>query len=120
MLAGAVILLNGCNKGPILAGGKPVAHWVQALNDPDAKVRKAAAIKLGNVGPADATAFPALHNALHDGDADVRCEMILALVKFGRKAKEASASLDELRLHDPDAKVRDYAAKALAKFDQFP
>jgi HEAT repeat protein len=111
-----VIVVCGCNKGqPPLAGGKPVSHWVQALDDPDPKVRKTAAAKLGNVGTADAAALPALIKALKDKDAIVRSEVILALVKFGPEARAACPALEEVQRNDANAKVRDYAAKALEK-----
>jgi hypothetical protein len=45
----------------------------------------------------------------------VRCEVILALVKFGAGAGEAVPTLTDLRLHDRDAQVRAYAARALDK-----
>jgi HEAT repeat protein len=110
--------LSGCSKpGPMLAGGKPIDDWIAALQGPDAKLRKTAAQKLGNVGSAHPAAFPAVHAALNDRDAGVRCEAILALLKFGPAAKDAVPVLDELRRRDPDAKVRDYAAKALAKLE---
>src|SRR5207302_5092236 len=68
----------GCGKArPVLAGGKPVRHWVTALGDPDPKVRRQAALKLGNVGPGDPAVLPALTAALRDGDAGVRRQAIL-------------------------------------------
>jgi HEAT repeat protein len=113
-----VLAASGCGKpGPTLAGGKPIADWVKALQDPDAKTRKTAAMKLGNVGSTDPAAFPALLGALKDRDAGVRCDVILALVKFGPDAKDAAPALDHVRKNDPNAKVRDYAAKALEKID---
>jgi len=116
VLAVLAVLLSGCGQTPpTLAGGRPVGHWVEALQSPDAKLRKEAAFKLGNVGPADPAAFPALVGALKDCDAAVRCEAILALLKFGRVALEAVPTLTELREHDRDPNVRDYAAKALEK-----
>jgi HEAT repeat protein len=112
-----LIVLSGCSKAePTLSGGKPVSHWVEALRtSTDAKVRKEAAFKLGNVGPADPTACPALVGALKDRDAAVRSEVVLALVKFGSAAHEAVPVLTNLRDHDPDPKVRSYAARALEK-----
>jgi HEAT repeat protein len=88
---------------------------VQALNDPDAGVRKNAARKLGNVGAADPAALPALTAALNDPEAGVRAEVILALVKFGPAAKDAVPQLAQMQRGDADAKVRDYAGKALAR-----
>lgn len=106
----------GCGKSPpTLAGGRPVSYWVGALRDPDAKVRKKAAFKLGNVGTADPAAFPALLGALEDRDAVVRREVILALVKFGPAAKEAIPALTAVQEKDRDAKARAYASKALVK-----
>ena len=111
-----LLFLNGCGRSaPTLAGGKPVSHWVEELHNPDAKLRKEAAFKLGNVGITDAQALPALLGALTDPDATVRCEVILALVKFGSAAREAVPKLLEYHEHDPDPKVREYAGKALAK-----
>lgn len=113
VLAGGVA---GCGESrPTLAGGKPVAHWVEALHDPDARVRKKAAFKLGNVGTADPTALPALVAALGDRDAAVRGETILALMKFGPVAREALPPLTELQRRDPDARVRQYATRAVER-----
>ena len=109
---------TGCGKpGPTLVGGKPIEDWVKALQHPDAKMRKIAAMKPGNVGPAHPAAFPALLDALKDRDAGVRRDVILALVKFGADAKDALPALDHIRKYDADAKVREYAAKALQKID---
>ena len=117
-LAALALTMIGCSKaGPTLAGGKPIDHWVQTLQDPDVKLRKSAAQKLGNLGPAYPAALPALCDALKDRDAGVRCEVVFALVKFGPEAKAAIPTLAQLRKQDPDAKVRDYAAKALAKLE---
>jgi hypothetical protein len=109
-----VIMMCGCTKGqPPLAAGKPVSHWVQALEDPDPKVRKTAATKLGNVGTADAQTLPALIKALKDKDTTVRSEVILALVKFGPEARGACPALEEIQRNDANAQVRNYAARAL-------
>ncbi len=110
------VLMCGCGKSePPLSGGKPVSHWIEALKGPDPKQRKTAAFKLGNVGTIDPTVLPALSKALQDADAGVRCEAILALVKCVPEAKKAIPDLTELQKKDRDAKVRDYAAKALEK-----
>jgi HEAT repeat protein len=121
VLAVLLILLSGCGTAPPTAvGGRPVSYWVKALQSPDAKLRKQAVFKLGNVGPADAAVYPALIGALNDTDTVVRCEAILALLKFGPAAREAIPALTEVEQHDRDAKVRSYAAKALAKLREHP
>ena len=115
MAAVLLAFLSGCSKPqPTLSGGRPVSHWVEMLRtSPDAKVRKEAAFKLGNVGPTDPAVLPALLGAVKDGDAVVRCEVVLALVKLGPAAQEAVPALVELRERDRDPKVRSYAAKAV-------
>jgi HEAT repeat protein len=105
----------GCGRAaPTLAGGKPVHFWVEALQSPDAATRRHAVSKLGNVGRADAEAFPALLAALKDRDAGVRREAILAVMKCGPDAKEAEPVLAELQQKDRDSQVRSYAGRALA------
>lgn len=114
-LMAVMALAAGCGPAaPTLAGGKPVSHWVEALHAPDPKERREAADKLGNVGPADPAACPALVEALKDTDAQVRGKAIVGLTKCGA-ARDAVAKLQELKEHDPDPGVRDYAGKALKK-----
>lgn len=116
MVALVAIGLSGCGQAPAtVAGGKPVSYWVAMLQSPDVKLRKNAVVKLGNVGSTDPAVFPALIRALKDTDADVRCEAILALMKFGPSAKEVIPDLTAIYRHDPNTKVRTYAARALAK-----
>jgi HEAT repeat protein len=111
-----VLLLIGCGQPrAMLAGGKPVNHWLKALQNPDPKVRKTAVTKLGNIGPADSAALPAINGALKDPDAAVRCEAILALLRSGPSANEAIPTLLEMHRNDRHAQVRSYAAQALAK-----
>jgi len=114
------IVLGGCHSktGPILAGGKPVNEWVRALSDPDAELRLRAAEKLGNVGASDPAVVPALCTALHDADADVRCEVILALAKAGPGAAEAIEPLRAIGRQDSDPRVRSYAARALERLEK--
>ena len=120
LILGLAILVGvgcaGCGKSSApLAGGKPVPYWIEALQAPDARLRKKAAFKLGNVGPADPSALPALLGALDDRDAAVRCEVILALVKFGPAARDGVPALAKLRQRDRNAQVRDYAARAVER-----
>jgi HEAT repeat protein len=115
LAAGVAFWLCGCGPArPITVHGKAVGHWVQGLRDPDGKVRRKAASALGNVGPADPAAIPALAEAVKDRDAAVRAEAVLALLKIGPGAKEAVPALTEAR-KDRDVKVRSYAARALER-----
>jgi HEAT repeat protein len=97
-----------------MAGGK----WAEALRGPDAKVRRNAAFTLGNIGPSDPAVLPALLGAVKDADAGVRCEAILALLKYGPAAREAIPELTEVRQKDRDPKVRAYAARAVDKLKE--
>ncbi len=107
-----LIALCGCRRTPpTMAGSK----WAAALHDPDTKLRKKAVFTLGNIGPSDPVVLPALIGALRDANAEVRCEAILALVKYGPGAGEAVSALIEVQQQDRDAQVRTYAAEALAK-----
>jgi HEAT repeat protein len=113
-----LLSVAGCAKtGPVVAGGKTAAHWVKALKDPDAKQRRTAARKLGNIGTADPAALPALLEALKDNEAEVRQEAILSLVKFGTAASDAAPVLREMKERDPEPQVRIYAEKALKKIE---
>src|SRR5262249_3324944 len=108
-----MITMGGGPKPPTQAGGHPVSHWVQELKSSDAKVRRHAVAKLGNVGTSDPEALPAVRGALADADAGVRAEAVQALVKFGSAAKEAEAQLLDMQKKDRSPQSRDYAAKAL-------
>ena len=110
-----VPLQIGCGRSrPTQVGGKPVEHWIQELKNPDAKARKHAVAKLGNVGPSDPAAWPAIRATLDDADPTVRAEAILAVLKFGKAAQDAIPTLTRLK-NDADPQVRDYAAKAITR-----
>ena len=113
----------GCQsdeRGPTLAGGHEVAHWVKALGDPNPKVRREAVLKLGNVGDADPTVAEALAKTLEDSDAQVRYDAVFAVVKLRAPSAAIKSTLETMSRNDKDARVRDVSTKALAspgKFD---
>ena len=116
MVAVVVVALAGCQANTPPNTAARVSHWLETLHDPDARQRKEAAFKLGNLGLTDpATIVPALTNQLKDTDAIVRCEVILALVKCGTNARETMEELTKVQRNDRDPRVRDYASKALTK-----
>ena len=121
LILGLAILAGGCAKAPPpLAHGKPINHWVEALQDPDARVRKKAVDVLGNIGAVDPVIVPALVGAVKDRDARVRAEAVLGLLRIGPAAREAIPVLEEAQKKDRDAKVRTYAGKALEKIQAEP
>jgi HEAT repeat protein len=115
LLAAAAAGCSGEEKGPKLAGGREVSSWVTELNDPKARVRRQAVLKLGNVGDDDPAAAAGLAKALHDPDALVRRDAVHAVVKLTQPNEAILARLGEMKQTDPDATVRDFAQRALTK-----
>lgn len=109
------LLLAGCNKEspPVLAGGKPIEHWVAAARDPNEKFRKQAIQKLGNVGNADPAVLPVLIAALKDASPGIRREAIIAIVKYGPGSEQAIDPLKAVAATDSDPQIRGYAAQAV-------
>lgn len=116
--AAVVALAGGCGResGPkeLYFSGQPVSHWLEAAKSPDPKVRKKAADVLGNVGPADPAAVPALAAAVKDKDPSVRDAAVLALSKIGPPAAAALPALREAT-SDPNPSVRAHAATAVER-----
>ncbi len=108
----------GCSRSAVPTkkyfGGEPVDHWLEAVKSPDPKTRKKAADVLGNVGPVDPRAIPALMKAVKDRDAKVRDAAVLGLSKIGAPAAAAVAVLEE-ETKDKDPAVRAHAAAALER-----
>ncbi|MGA7500584.1 MAG: HEAT repeat domain-containing protein [Isosphaeraceae bacterium] len=111
-------MTSGCSRtehGPRLAGGREVSSWVTELNDPKPRVRRQAVLKLGNVGDADHAVPEGLASALHDSDVLVRRDAVHAVVKLKQPSEAIVARLQEMNRADPNATVRDFAKRALAK-----
>jgi HEAT repeat protein len=114
------VAIAGCGTDrPPTAGGRPASYWVQELHQGDARARKKAALKLGNLGTADPATIPALIDALRDADAAVRAEAALALLRIGPRAQDAVAALSEAA-KDRNTAVRAAAQKALEKIQNGP
>src|SRR3954453_20434908 len=122
VVVGLVIVLAGCTKAPtaLMAHGKPVQHWLEALRDPDAKARRRAAEVLGNIGAVDPAVLAALTEAVKDRDGSVRTEVVLALMKMGPAARAAVPALEGVQKNDKDVRLRSYAAKALERIQGGP
>jgi HEAT repeat protein len=108
------LALTACGKStPPQAGGRSIDHWLDAIHDPDAHARTEAALKLGNVGSADARALPALISALDDPQATVRRAAVQGLVKFGPAAKDALPKLNQMHASDADVRLRDFVGEVI-------
>jgi HEAT repeat protein len=96
--------------------GQPVSHWLEEARSQDPKARKRAVEVLGNVGPADPAAIPALIAVLQDKDATVRDAAVLGLSKIG---PDAAAALPAVRglTDDKDPAVRKHARAAVGQIE---
>jgi D-arabinan exo alpha-(1,3)/(1,5)-arabinofuranosidase (non-reducing end) len=92
--------------------GPGVSAVTEALHDPDAQVRSAAAWSLSQIGPVGAAAVPELAKALSDSSPRVRDLAAVALQSMGPKAAPAIPELIRA-LNDPVVYVRCPAADAL-------
>lgn len=79
--------------------GKPLSHWLKALNEGNAASRAKAAESLGKIGPAARDAVPDLVRAVRDADEELREQAVIALGEIGDH--RASAALLPL-LRDAD------------------
>lgn len=96
-----------------------VVALTRALDDPEPRVRAAAAGSLGVIGPHAESAVPALTRALHDREDDVQVHAIQALSRIG---PEAAAAIPELQRpdaawirHEADEGAREVAGAAAAQ-----
>jgi hypothetical protein len=88
---------------------------VECLKDPDPNVRWPAASLLGRRGNV-LVVVPALGEALHDPDREVRLQAIQTLAEWGTNAQAALADLVALH-NDPDTQVRQLTDTALWEID---
>jgi HEAT repeat protein len=113
--------ISGCTsdeRGPILAGGREVKSWIADLSDPKPQVRRQAVLKLGNVGDADPAVAEGLAAALRDKDVIVRREAVRAVAKLTQATGTIMAELKTIIASDRDSLARDYAQRAIARFDK--
>ena len=85
-----VFFLIGCgSQSSTTVHGKSFEYWLEALHDPDVRIRIKAVESLGNVGAENPATVPALIRALDDREARVRGAAVLALLKIGPEEKGA-------------------------------
>jgi HEAT repeat protein len=93
--------------------GLSVEELTELLDDPDAQVRRGAAIGLGQTGARAREATPALSQSLRDPDHGVRLEAARALAQMGASASMAVQELTEaMWLGDRDMRLAAIAALA--------
>ena len=96
-----------------------IPRVIEALEDPDAEVRLAAAGSLGwrGSGKRSPTLVPALGRALADSDARVRRWSTMSLGNLGLDAEAALPALCALA-NDPETEVREQAAQAISTIEK--
>jgi HEAT repeats len=117
-LLAMIIAVPGCGgeeRGPVLTGGRELKSWIADLHDPKPQVRRAAVLKLGNVGDSIPAAADGLAEALQDSDTLVRRDAIRAVAKLTHPGAIIKERLETMRRADKDSPTRDLAAKALAR-----
>jgi hypothetical protein len=92
---------------------RKVQELISALQDPEWKIRKHAAIALRTTEPEAGLAIPALITALKDNEWQVRKETARALITRGPASRTAVPTLIEA-LHDEEWQVRWPVVEALA------
>jgi len=93
-------------------GEKAVPRAIEAVEDPETRLRAAALIR--RIGPAAKEAVPALAEALSDEDPIVRSEVLFALGAIGPDAAEAVPQITKA-LDDEEVKVAYAACYALGQ-----
>ena len=115
-------LLTGCGaKEPYRSGGRTGAYWMQALKQPDVKLRRKAALKIGPIMVTHDACRSAAIEALRDEDAQVRLAAIRLLKVYATShAASVAPALRRLEQTDPDLAVRQAAKLAIQEFDKQP
>lgn len=90
-----------------------VPALLRLLDDPEAKVRTAAAKSLGNIEPAVVAALPRLVGLLEDGDVDCRVQAARAVWRLGQKKHGQVVPILRQTLKDPNATTRRAALAVL-------
>src|SRR5262245_52925217 len=89
--------------------GQSTSAWLKALKNADAKVRRQAALALGQIGPESKAVIAGLDKALKDTHELVRRQAAESLGRMGGKARTAVPALARL-LNDERDFVRQQAA----------
>lgn len=115
-LRSALLATQLGRMGPIAkAAEKPLR---QALGDPEARVRVAAARAMTHISPQSTTEMiEVLIGLLKEKDEEVRVESIWAIEELGIKAKKAITPLTDFIKREKNPLIRNHAIVALKKID---
>jgi HEAT repeat protein len=121
-LTAAILLLasrgwaQSAAKEPV-ADGRTLSEWVADLKAAAPQVRNAAAYEISGLGPAAASAVPALIEALSDPEPTVRFPVTVALGEIGPAAKAAVPQLKKMMDEEINDEIAAGAKRALRRID---
>ncbi|HLW68619.1 MAG TPA: HEAT repeat domain-containing protein [Gemmataceae bacterium] len=107
----AVLLCAGCRRE------KSTDELIADLKSPQAKDRIGAVRLLEQRRTEPSKVVPVLIEALKDTEDDVRWGAANGLGYYGEQARDAIPALQQMQQHDPDARVRLAAKRALTRID---
>lgn len=99
-------------KEPV-SQGRPLSEWVADLKAPAPLTRNGAAYEIASMGPAAASAVPALIEALDDPVAVVRFPVTVALGEIGPAAAAAVPRLKQMMAEELNDEIAAAARRAI-------
>ena len=102
-------------QGEPSSRGRPLSEWIADLKAPAPLTRNAAAYEIASMGPAAATAVPALIDALDDEVPAVRFPVTVALGEIGPAAGDAVPRLLQMVEEDINDEVAAGARRAIKR-----
>lgn len=121
LLAVAVLVLTshgwaqGATAKEPVADGRTLSQWVAELKAVAPQTRNAAAYEISGMGPAAASAVPALIEALDDSEPSVRFPVTVALAEIGPAAKAAVPKLKKMMDEEINDEIAAAAKRALRR-----
>lgn len=121
LLAVAVLVLTshgwaqGATAKEPVADGRTLSQWVADLKAVAPQTRNAAAYEISGMGPAAASAVPALIEALDDSEPSVRFPVTVALAEIGPAAKAAVPKLKKMMDEEINDEIAAAAKRALRR-----
>jgi HEAT repeat protein len=97
--------------------GRPLSAWVAELKALAPQTRNEAAYEIAGMGPAAASAVPALIEALDDPIAAVRYPVTIALLEIGPAAKAAVPRLQQMMEEEINDEIAASARRALKRIE---
>lgn len=98
-----------------IVDGRPLSAWVADLKAVAPQTRNAAAYEISGLGPAGASAVPALIEALDDPNASVRFPVTVALGEIGPGAAAAVPKLRKMMDEEINDEIAASAKRAIRR-----